>query len=233
MSGLRYFLLLGALPLAACAGSSGLSGSSTAVQVAQQLPAPDSSQIAVDPSSYRIGPTDVLTISVFGAPELDREAAVDAAGGFAIPLAGSVQAAGRTPQQLAAVIEEKLRGPYLKDPKVTVNVKEGHAQVVTIDGQVREPGVYQIAGRMTLQQAVARAKGASDVANIRNVVVFRTVQGQKMAAMFSLVDIRSGRTPDPEIYGNDIVVVGEDATRRFLRDAAITFPLLGRFVPIL
>lgn len=233
MSGLRSFLLLGMFLLGACASSVRLNETSTAVHVAKDLAPPDSTQIAVDPTTYRIGPTDVLTVSVFGATELDREGAVDAGGNFAVPLAGTVTAAGKTPQQLADDIEAKLRGPYLKDPQVTVNVKESHAQIMTVDGQVREPGVYTISGRMTLQQAIATAKGATDVASVKNVVVFRTVSGQKMAAMFNLVDIRSGRTPDPDIYGNDIVVVGENATRRFLRDAAIAFPLLGRFVPVI
>lgn len=206
---------------------------SSAVQVAQALPPPDSSVLTVDTARYKIGPSDVISVAVFGAPELDREGTVDAAGNFALPLAGTIMAAGHTPQDLARAIEAKLRGPYVKDPQVTVNVKEAHAQTVTVDGEVRQPGVYPVVGRMTLQQAVATAKGAADTANIKNVVVFRTVEGQKMAAMFDLREIRSGRTPDPEIYGNDIVVVGENATRRFLRDAYFTFPLLGRFIPVL
>lgn len=180
---------------------------------------------------YRLGPGDEIVLSVFGTPELDRTGIVDAAGNFAIPLAGTVAAAGRTPEEFADAVEEKLRGPYLKNPKVSVNVKQSTAQTVTIDGEVRQPGIYPVVGNMTLQQAIATARGASEAANVRNVIVFRTVNKQKMAAMFDLKDIRSGRYADPQIYGNDIVIVGESAVHKFMRDTAMSFPLLGRFIP--
>lgn len=230
---IRFVLVaLAAVVLSSCGAGTRLDQTSTAVRVADQLPEPDSPEIAINPTNYRLGPTDQIAVTVFGAPELDREGAIDAAGNFAMPLAGTVQAGGKTPDQLARSIEDGLRGPYLRDPKVSVNIKQALGHLVTIDGEVREPGVYPVLGKMTLQQAVATAKGASDAANISNVIVFRTVGGQRMAAMFNLKDIRSGRYEDPQIYGNDIVVVGENATRRFLRDVAITFPVLARFVPI-
>jgi polysaccharide export outer membrane protein len=86
---------------------------------------------------------------------------------------------------------------------------------------------------MTLQQAIATAHGASQVANLRRVIVFRTVNNQKLAAMFDVKDIRAGKLADPEIFGNDIVVVGESGIQKFLRNTAYTFPILGRFIPLL
>lgn len=225
--------LVGAALLAACGTATRLDENSTAVRVAQSLPAPDSPERAFDVANYRIGPLDRLSVSVFGAPELDREGSVDSAGNMALPLVGTVSAADKTPQELAEAIEGMLRGRYLKDPQVVVNVKEARAQTVTIDGEVEEPGVYPVAGRMTLQQAIATAKGASDTANLKNVIVFRTVDGKRMAAMFNLQDIRSGRFEDPPVYGNDIVVVGENSARKWFRDAAMSFPLLNRFIPVM
>jgi len=218
------------LLLAGCGGGISLDETSTAVRIGDALPAPDSTQLAVDPLNYRLGPTDVIVVSVFGASELDRESSIDAAGNFSMPLAGTLSAAGKTPQQLAEAIEAQLRGKYLRDPHVTVNVKQALAHRVTVDGEVAEPGVYPLFGPMTLQQAIASAKGPSDVADIKKVIIFRTVEGQRMAAMFNLLDIRRGRHPDPQIYGNDIIVVGESATRRFLKDYGPTIPLLGTFV---
>lgn len=203
------------------------------MRVADRLPPPDTTQLAVDLANYRLGPTDVITVSVFAAPELDREAPIDAAGNFSMPLTGTIAAAGKTPQQLERAIEDELRGKYLRDPHVTVNVKEARAHVVTVDGEVTEPGVYAVVGGMTLQQAIARAKGPSDIADIKRVIVFRTAGGQRMAAMFNLLDIRSGRYADPQVYGNDIIIVGEHATRRFLRDYAMAIPVLGRFIPVM
>jgi polysaccharide export outer membrane protein len=230
---MKFLVPIMVFALSACGASTQLDERSRAVHVAQTLGAPDSPEPAVDLSNYRLGPADEIAVSVFGAPELDREGAIDAAGSFSLPLVGSVSAAGKTPQELANAIQDKLRGRYLKNPSVTINVKEAKAQTVTVDGEVKEPGVYPIVGRMTLQQAVATAKGASEAAAIENVIVFRTVDGQKMAAMFNLRDIRSGRYPDPAIYGNDIVVVGENATRRFLKDITGFIPGLATFVPVL
>ena len=225
--------VLAGLALSACGAGTQLDETSTAVRVSNSLPAPDAPEVAISPLDYRISPMDEIKVTVFGAPEMDREGAVDAAGNFALPLAGTVQAGGKTPDELARAIEDKLRGRYLRDPQVAVNIEKALGHLVTIDGEVREPGVYPVIGQMTLQQAIATAKGASDAANIKNVIVFRKVDGQQMAAMFNLRDIRAGRYEDPQIYGNDIVVVGENSLRRWLRDTAITFPILGRFVPMM
>jgi polysaccharide export outer membrane protein len=220
------------LSLCACAAETRLDPSATAVGVASTLPPPDSPTVAVDIAPYHVVPGDELVISVFGAPDLERTGKVDAAGDFAMPLAGTVHVGGKTPDEISDLIEAKLRGPYLKDPRVAVNVKEAlNQQTITVDGEVQQPGVYPVGGRLSLQQAVALARGASETANIRNVIVFRTVNNQKMAAMFDLKEIRSGRSPDPPIYGNDIVVVGEDGVQKFLRGSTYLFPVLGRFIP--
>lgn len=232
MMATKYWLAALVFMLGACGPGTRLDETSTAVRVAEALPAPDSAELAMDLSNYRIGPMDKISVSVFGASEMDREGTIDAAGNFSMPLVGTVLAAGKTPDELASAIEEKLRGRYLRDPNVAVNIQEARSQMVTIDGEVRQPGLYPVLGRMTLQQAIATAQGASEAANIKNVIVFRTVDGQRMAAMFNLGDIRSGRLEDPQIYGNDIVVVGENATRKLFRDVALSFPLLGRFVPV-
>lgn len=227
-------LALALMALCACASGSGLNSASSAVQVATALPPPDTTVTKIDTEPYRIAPGDEVTVSVFGAPDLDRTSLVDGAGNFAMPLAGTVHVGGKTPDEASAAIAEKLRGSYIKNPRVSFNIKTaGNQRSITVDGEVVQPGVYPMAGRMTLQQAVATAKGATQQANIRKVVVFRTANNQKLAAMFDLRAIRSGQSPDPEIFGNDIVVVGESAIQKFLRNTYYAFPLLGRFIPIL
>src|SRR3982751_2756734 len=174
--------------------------------------------MAVDLGSYRIGPLDVIRVEVFGAPELTREAEVDAAGNFSLPLAGPVRAAGRTPAEFSEAISAQLRQRYLKNPQVSVNIVKAQSKTFTVDGAVRQPGNYSIVGKMTLQQAIATARGTDQAANLNNVVIFRSVGNQKVAALFSLKTIRAGQLEDPQIYGNDIIVVGESAARRFFRD---------------
>jgi len=225
---------LGGALLAGCAANPKLDPSTSgAVQVATDLPAPDDTGMAYDFTNYRIGPLDLIKVEVFGAPELTREGEVDAAGNFALPLIGSVAAGGKTPNQLGQDIATQLKGRYLKNPQVSVNVQKARGQTFTVDGSVRQPGVYPIVGRMTLQQAVATARGADETANLGNVVVFRTVNNQKMAALFNLKEIRAGRLADPDVYGNDIIVVGENATRRFFKDLTSAFPSFGVFSPVL
>lgn len=222
-----------ATTLGACSSGPMLDENSRAVQVASKLPPPDQTGMAVDLADYKIGPLDVIKVEVFGAPELTREAEVDAAGNFSLPLSGPVVAAGRTPAELSNAIAAQLRERFLKNPQVSVNIIKAQSKVFTVDGAVRQPGNYPIAGRMTLQQAIATARGTDQAANLNNVVIFRNVSNQKVAALFSLKDIRAGRLEDPQIYGNDIIVVGESAARRFLRDFGSMFPILGQFVPVL
>lgn len=229
------YALLGsfAVALGGCTAGPTLGEGSSAVTVAQSLPPPDQTGMALDLSNYRIGPLDIIRVEVFGAPELTREAEVDAAGNFSLPLTGPVGAAGRTPGELSSAIATMLKERYLKNPQVSVNIVKAQSKNFTVDGAVRQPGNYPIVGKMTLQQAIATARGADIAANLNNIVIFRTVNNQKVAALFSLKDIRAGRLDDPQIYGNDIVIVGESATRRFVRDFGGMFPLLGQWVPIL
>lgn len=201
--------------------------------VARSLPPADAALNARDFYSYQLGPSDLVSIEVFGAPGLTREGEVDAAGNLSIPLIGTVPAGGKTPDQVAAYIADKLRGRYLNDPQVSVTIKKAASQVVTVDGSVREPGSYPIVRRMSLQQAIAAAKGADDLANLDHVAIFRETNGVKNFALFSLKKIRAGKMPDPQVFANDIVIVGENGTRRFLKDLN-NIPLLGtftRFIP--
>jgi polysaccharide export outer membrane protein len=107
-----------------------------------------------------------------------------------------------------------------------VTVSEAPGRVVTVDGQVVEPGLYPVIGRMTLMQAIARAKGASEFARLQEVVVFRTVGTQRMAALYNLSAIRRGIYEDPEIYANDVVIVGDSPATRLFRNLIQAAPLL-------
>src|SRR6185295_12811521 len=126
----------------ACVGNPSLGSGSTAVRVAQALPPPDQTGMALDLSNYRIGPLDVIRVEVFGAPELTREAEVDGAGNFSLPLTGPVVAAGRTPAELSAAIATQLKARYLKNPQVSVNIIKAQSKLFTVDGAVRQPGNY-------------------------------------------------------------------------------------------
>lgn len=194
------------------------------------LPEPTASNAITRP--YLIGPQDVLIVDVFGVEEMtDRELVVDGAGRISIPLAGSIAAAGNTPEELAALITARLKENYMRNPLVSVNLKEAVSQFVTVDGQVMLPGNYPVLSDMTLMRAVASAQGLAEFAKQDDVVVLRTVSGQRYAGVYNIAAIRRGNYPDPAIYANDIVIVGDSAALRRMRDLvailpAVTSPLI-------
>jgi polysaccharide biosynthesis/export protein len=208
------------LVLAGCSGGTPRPATVSTVEATPltQLPAPTRAEFANENRPYLIGPFDKLSVDVFGIPDLSREVQADASGRISVPLAGTVDAAGKTPAELAMLIADRLRGQYVRNPQVTVNLKETMSQIVTIDGQVREPGLYPVVGKMTLMRAIATAKGATEFAQLRDVVILRTVDGKKMAGLYDVASIRSGRYEDPEVYANDVVLVGESSRRRLFRD---------------
>ena len=201
---------------------------STNVPLVQNAPMPMPSQMDMSAGvrPYFIGPFDTLSIDVFGIEDLDREEVqIDASGRLSFPLIGVVEAAGKTPAELAAMIEQGLRGKYVRNPQVTVNLKETVSQVITVDGSVMQPGLYPAIGRMTLIRAVATAGGLSEFADLQDVVVFRTLDGQRMAGLYNLEAIRTGVYDDPELFANDVVIVGNSESRRLFSEALQVAPL--------
>ncbi|MBW4330273.1 polysaccharide export protein [Stakelama sp. CBK3Z-3] len=176
------------------------------------MPPPTRQDLTAAQQPYIIGPFDKLDINVYGVPELSMTVQVDAGGSMSLPLAGTVPASGKTPSQLANAIAANLR-KYVRDPQVTVNTDEIN-QFVTVDGEVAQPGSYPVMGRMTLIRAIAEAKGMSQYSDENFVVVFREVDGKKMAALYDLRAIRQGIYEDPPIYAGDVVSVGESASKR-------------------
>ncbi|MDH4742999.1 polysaccharide export protein [Sphingomonas sp. CBMAI 2297] len=215
-----------ALALAACVDHR-VYGSDPAIKLSDQqgLPAPQDADLYGSARPYLIGPFDKLTIKVFGVQDMDMRIQADASGRISFPLAGVIQASGQTPDQVAKAIEGRLRG-YVRNPQVSVNLEETVSQVFTVDGEVREPGLYPVVGRMTLLRAIATAKGTGEYARLDDVIVFRTVGGQRMAGIYNLRAIRLGNYADPEIYPGDIVVVGDSKARRIFKDVLLATPAI-------
>jgi polysaccharide biosynthesis/export protein len=217
-----------ALVLGACA-SDGLDTSQLAAGASSYKLLPEGNS-SLSPADYRIGPMDALDITVFEEPELSVKAVpVDAFGNVALPLIGTVPAAGRTATQLAQELTGKLGQKYLKDPKVTVVVSAPVPQKVTVQGEVSQPGVYEIKGPTTLLNALSLAKGETKVAAMDRVVVFRSVNGQRMGAVFNIYDIRSGKSPDPAILTNDQIIVGLSKGKQAWDDFLRSIPLVNIF----
>ena len=132
-----------------------------------------SSVLVLRDEDYRIGPNDVLDIQIESWPEMTRSFRVTAAGTFLMPYLGRVAAAQKTPEELAQFIADGLRGDYLRDPKVTVSVKEYNSRSFYIQGSVRSPGVYQIEGRPSLLELLTLAGGLADNHGSRAYIIRR------------------------------------------------------------
>jgi polysaccharide biosynthesis/export protein len=111
------------------------------------------------PGDYRIGPDDLLTITVFDAPELSQPVRVSGDGDISLPLIGTIKATGLTPRELELVLQALLRRTYMKDPQVTVTVTEVQSHSVSVLGAVKQPGVFQIRGTKTLLEMLSLAQG--------------------------------------------------------------------------
>jgi len=136
------------------------------------------SALLVSPEEdYRIGLNDVLDIKVESAPELTQTYRVTAAGTFLMPWVGRVAAAKKTTEELAEFITEKLRGDYLKDPKVSVIVREFNSRSFFIQGSVRSPGVFQIEGKPSMLELITLAGGLSETHGA-NAFIIRRIKAQ-------------------------------------------------------
>jgi polysaccharide export outer membrane protein len=157
---------------------------------------------------YLIGPLDKLNITVFQVKDLTVEnIQVDATGQILLPLIGSVIAKGKTTTALSNEIAGKLKEHYLQSPQVSVTVADTASQKVTVEGAVNEAGVFELKGRTSLLEAVARAKGVSKAANSHRVSIIRSVDGVPHAATFDLAAIGAGKAGNPEVIANDVIIV--------------------------
>ena len=227
----KLVLVAAALTLSGCATSGGpIGGTNPALRVvaSTDLPQPSPTDQLVAGRPYLVGPFDKLRIDVFGVPELSgRVVQADASGRFSFPLVGEVDANGLSPSDVEARMESQLRGRYLRQPDVTVNVEQSANSFVTLEGEVVQPGVYPVVGNMSLLRAIATAHGVNEFARLHEVIVFRTVGGQRYAGVYDLAAIRRGAYEDPAIFASDVIVVGDSPARRVFRDVLQAAPLLS------
>jgi polysaccharide export outer membrane protein len=187
-------------------------------------------------NAYKIGPLDVLDVAVFKVPDLSKTVQVGEDGTITYPLIGQVHAAGRTAHDLEVDLKQRLGEKYLRSPQINVLVKEYNSQRVTISGAVKTTGVYAIKGKTTLLQVIAMA-GDIDLSTASgDIVVFRTVDGQRAAARFDADLIKNGKADDPEVLPGDVVVVDTSATKVALSNVLRVLPLATSaavFVPLM
>jgi len=183
------------------------------VQLARETKAPE---LSSSPGDYQIGPEDLLEISVLEAPDLNRTVRVSDDGAISLALLGSIQAAGLSTRQLQAVLEDRLRLTYMKDPQVSVFVQEMRSHPVSVFGAVEKPGVYQIRCAKTLVEVLSMAQGLANDAG-DTVIVVRHTGDPGDLAVAALLDSRSTAVRD---FPSEAVVPIPSTASRATEDTA-------------
>jgi polysaccharide biosynthesis/export protein len=179
------------------------------------------SALASAVADYRIGTHDLLELQVFGVDQLNRTVRVNSSGLITLPLIGAVEVGGKTSHEAEAVISAKLSEKYLQNPQVSLYIKEFTSQRVTVEGAVKKPGIYPLAGQTSLLRAIALAGGQDQLSDMSEVMIFRinADNGTRKGTQFDVEKIRRGQLEDPLLVNDDVVVVNRSPTRVTLRDS--------------
>ncbi len=156
---------------------------------------------------YIISPNNILEITVYGESDLSTSVRVSPTGTISYPLLGNIKAAGLTVKQLEKDITDSLGEDYLVIPQVSIFVKE--YSKISILGDVRSPGAYEMKENLTLTQAIALAGGFTDEANTSKVKITRTVDNKKETIEVNVDLILDKSAPDVEIKSDDTIIVEE------------------------
>jgi len=203
-------LLLASAGVMRAAQNSGRKIPAPTVKNAPVLPANDkkASLSSVKDSVFLIGPEDVLDVTVWKEPDMSRVVPVRPDGRISLPLINDIQAAGLSPEQLAATVAEKLR-KFVTEPQVTVIVTAVNSQRVFVVGEVLRAGAFPLFPGMTVLQALGTAGGFTTFADVKKIHVLRMRDGKQVELPFNYRDVLNGDKPEQNIRlepGDTIVV---------------------------
>ena len=157
---------------------------------------------------YRIAAEDVLAISVWREPDLQKQVIVRPDGGISMPLIGDIKAAGRTTAELEALLVVEL-STYIPDAVVTVSVVQLRGLRIYVTGQVRRPGQFEVGRYIDVLQAITLAGGFTPFANTSKVQVIRREDGRESVLKFNYKQVEKGRDLEQNIrlQTDDVVLV--------------------------
>ena len=158
--------------------------------------------------TYKIQPGDVLDVSVWQEENLQKQVLVRPDGGMSFPLAGDIQAAGKSVADLQNIITERLK-KYIPDPVVTVSTLKLDGNKVYVIGKVNRPGEFQANRYMDVVQALSMAGGMTPYAADNKIIVLRRENGTERSIPFRYGDIEKGEDLEQNIIlqSGDVVVV--------------------------
>ena len=162
-------------------------------------------EVAVEDTT--LGPGDVFEVHVYRQEELTGTYEVSPECNVAYPLIGTIEVCGKSPPDLGRKIKEGLADGYLKNPQVSVLVKEYRSKKVSVFGQVKKPGTLPYAAGMTVVEAVSQAGGFTEMARKNAVVVTRITSGAKTRYTIPVESIGEGRADNFIIRPGDVIHV--------------------------
>ena len=165
-------------------------------------------------SEYRIGPKDLLEISVFGLPELSRTVRVSETGKITLPPLEEVAVEGLTKSELEKRLSSLLEEKYLQNPQVSVFIREYQSKRVSIIGAVRTPGSYELLGRQTVLQMISQAGGITNEAGDEIIILRELADGTGTSLRIPIEDlILNGDVKlNVPLEANDVVSIPIDKT---------------------
>jgi polysaccharide export outer membrane protein len=179
-----------------------------AVGVAAYAAAPVAAPVIEDVASYQLQPGDTVAVSVWKEPDLTAELLVRPDGAITLPLAGQIDAAGHTVDEVRGTIDMRLR-KYIPDPSVTVTLKQALGNQIFVLGKVNRPGNYPIPRPVDVVQALSLAGGTTPFAAVNDIRVLRREGDKQITLTFRYTDIEHGRHLQQNIllHSGDTVIV--------------------------
>jgi polysaccharide export outer membrane protein len=167
-------------------------------------------EAAAEPPDTTLGPEDVFDVRVFGEKELSSTYRVASDGTIDFPLIGTVSVTGKTPTEVADLLEGKLiEGDFIKKPQVSILVTEYNSKKISVFGQVKEPGTFPYQDGMSVVEAISKAGGFTSMAKANDTIVIRAVEGEKKRFKVPVEAIGEGREPNFVLRAGDILFVPE------------------------
>lgn len=157
---------------------------------------------------YIIQPGDVLAVVVWKEEDMKQEVLVRPDGGISYPLAGDIEAAGHTVQEVKESIVARIK-EFIPDPVVTVQVQKTDGNAIYVLGKVNRPGSFVMQRPLDVTQALAMAGGLATFADENSISVLRRASGAQTAMPFRYGDVQKGKSLDQNIMlqPGDVVVV--------------------------
>ncbi len=154
-----------------------------------------------------LGAGDVFEVRVYRQEDMSKLYSISSEGTFTFPLIGTVKASGKTPAELERLITTRLADGYLKNPQVSVLVKDRKSKKVSVFGQVRRPGTLSFADGMTVVEAISQAGGFTGMAWKNAVTVTRVVKEKKTRYTVPVEKIGQGKANNFFVRPGDVVFV--------------------------